>query len=248
MIVIRAPPAEQLISNATGTVSRDGTSTSSTVSEATEHCGATSSNRNAWRPRRARWPRCRWARATWYRRCRRQAHSRPGQGRFPRWRWKPARFPPSRVHPSRGRHRWRRPRSEAPRPRGESVVPRRLHLIRHIEPSCRYCCLLRLPGHLDGNAAVCRRAVAERAARVTPQQYATPAVVTPHVTLGPALSIAKVSPPGTATGAVSSPSPRGIPQQYATPVEVRPQAYDSTADSETKSDDQGPVLESGCRG
>src|SRR6476660_7211282 len=40
----------------------------------------------------------------------------------------------------------------------------RLHLIRHIEPSCRYCCLLWLPGHLDGNAAVCRRAVAERAA------------------------------------------------------------------------------------
>src|SRR5213593_2633556 len=67
---------------------------------------------------------------------------------------------------------------------------------------------------------------------LSPQQYAAPAVVTPHVKLRELLLLtaAKVSPPDTATGVEllilvplpSSPLPLW-PQQYAAPAGVTPQ-------------------------
>ncbi len=66
---------------------------------------------------------------------------------------------------------------------------------------------------------------------LSPQQYAAPAVVTPHAEYSLALSAAKVSPPDTSSGVVlvlvvplpSWPLPLK-PQQYPVPAVVTPQA------------------------
>src|SRR5689334_7420109 len=79
-------------------------------------------------------------------------------------------------------------------------------------------------------------------ALLSPQQYAAPAGVTPQVEVAPALRVAKVSPPGTANGAVSSSSsPVPRPQQYAAPAEVSPQVYEGASDNQTRPGNPGTV-------